>query len=183
MSSESQRAKKTKKKQTTLSLEWNSSACCIPSFCLFLFISQFSLENIRKEELVLFMTSSVSLMKVSYVYPQPGVFRQVICVVKWLNLSLRLCAAGWFPFVETKSHRLLPEVLSFWVFCARCTKVNCWISQTAKPLSQASKKNKTNKKKNNNNNHWFRLNQTSTQKWYYLMVMKTNKCKFLGFFF
>lgn len=126
------------RKQTTLSLEWNSSACCIPSFYLFLFISKFSLENIHKEELVLLMTSSVSLMKASYVYPQLGVIRQMICVVKRFYVSLRLCAAGWFPFVEMKSHRLLSEVLSFRVFCARCVKVNCWISQTAKPPSQAS---------------------------------------------
>lgn len=83
------------------------------------------------------MTSSVSLMKASYVYPQLGVIRQMICVVQRLNVSLRLCAAGWFPFVEMKSHRLLSEVLSFRVFCARCMKVNCWISQTAKPPSQA----------------------------------------------
>lgn len=125
-------------KQTTLSLEWNSSACCIPSFYLFLFISKFSLENIHKEELVLLMTFSASLMNASYVYPQLGVIRQMICVVKRLNVSLRLCAAGWSPFVEMKSHRLLSEVLSFRVFCPRCMKVSCWISQTAKPPSQAS---------------------------------------------
>lgn len=48
----------------------------------------------KKKELVLFMTSPMSLMKASYVYPQLGVIRWTICVVKRLNLSLRLCAAG-----------------------------------------------------------------------------------------
>lgn len=129
-------------KWTTVSQEWKSETAQHVASVLYLFsfIFKFGLEisKKRKKELVLFMTSSVSLMKAGYVYPQLGVIRRMICVVKRFNLSPRLCAAGWFLFAEMKSRRLLSEVLSLRVFCARCMKVNCRISQTAKPPSQAS---------------------------------------------
>lgn len=69
-------------------------------------------------------------------YPQLGLIRQMICVMECLNTLLRLCAPKWFPFVKMKSKSLLSEVLPLPLLCTLCMKVNCWIGQTAKSLSE-----------------------------------------------
>lgn len=70
-------------------------------------------------------------------YPQLGLIRQMICVMECLNI---FCAPKWFPFVRMRSERLLSEVLSLRSLCTLRTKVNCWIGQTAKSLSQGCRK-------------------------------------------